>query len=27
MAVLRLTRSWSDLELGSAELVDFHVPR
>jgi phosphohistidine phosphatase len=27
MAVLRLTRSWKDLELGSAELVDFHVPR
>lgn len=27
MAVLRLTRSWKDLEPGSAELVDFHVPR
>jgi phosphohistidine phosphatase len=27
MAVLRLTRGWKDLELGSAELVDFHVPR
>ncbi|MBV8178425.1 MAG: histidine phosphatase family protein [Mycobacterium sp.] len=27
MAVLRLSRSWNDLELGSAELVDFHVPR
>ncbi len=27
MAVFRLTRSWKDLELGSAELVDFHVPR
>ncbi|MFZ0906491.1 MAG: histidine phosphatase family protein [Mycobacterium sp.] len=27
MAVLRLTRSWNDVELGSAELVDFHVPR
>jgi phosphohistidine phosphatase len=27
MAVLRLSRSWKDLELGSAELVDFHVPR
>jgi phosphohistidine phosphatase len=27
MAVLRFTRSWKDLELGSAELVDFHVPR
>jgi phosphohistidine phosphatase len=27
MAVLRLIRSWKDLELGSAELVDFHVPR
>jgi phosphohistidine phosphatase len=27
MAVLRLTGSWKDLELGSAELVDFHVPR
>jgi phosphohistidine phosphatase len=27
MAVLRVTRSWEDLELGSAELVDFHVPR
>lgn len=27
MAVLRFARSWQDLELGSAELVDFHVPR
>jgi phosphohistidine phosphatase len=27
MAVFRLTRGWKDLELGSAELVDFHVPR
>lgn len=27
MAMLRLARSWKDLELGSAELVDFHVPR
>jgi phosphohistidine phosphatase len=27
MAILRLTRSWKNLELGSAELVDFHVPR
>jgi hypothetical protein len=27
MAVLRLTRSWKDLELGSAELEVFHVPR
>ena len=27
MAVLRVGRSWSDLELGSAELADFHVPR
>lgn len=27
MAVLRLTCSWKDLELGSAELVEFHVPR
>ncbi len=27
MAILRLNRSWKDLELGSAELVDFHVPR
>jgi phosphohistidine phosphatase len=27
MAVLRLTRSWKDLELGSAELIAFHVPR
>jgi len=27
MAVLRLTSSWKDVELGSAELVDFHVPR
>jgi phosphohistidine phosphatase len=27
IAVLRLARSWKGLELGSAELVDFHVPR
>jgi phosphohistidine phosphatase len=27
MAVLRLACSWTDLELGSADLVDFHVPR
>jgi phosphohistidine phosphatase len=27
MAVLRLTHHWKDLELGSAGLVDFHVPR
>jgi phosphohistidine phosphatase len=27
MAILRFGRSWKDLELGSAELVDFHVPR
>jgi phosphohistidine phosphatase len=27
MAILRLKCSWKDLELGSAELVDFHVPR
>lgn len=27
MAVLRLTGSWKDLGLGSAELIDFHVPR
>jgi phosphohistidine phosphatase len=27
IAVLRLSRNWNDLELGSAELVDFHVPR
>ncbi len=27
MAVLRITGSWKDVELGSAELVDFHVPR
>jgi phosphohistidine phosphatase len=27
MAVFRLTRSWKDLEPGSAELVEFHVPR
>jgi phosphohistidine phosphatase len=27
MAVLRLTGCWKDVELGSAELVDFHVPR
>ncbi len=27
MAVLRVGRSWTDLELNSAELADFHVPR
>jgi phosphohistidine phosphatase len=27
MAVLRLAGTWKDLELGSADLVDFHVPR
>jgi phosphohistidine phosphatase len=27
MAVLRFGCSWTDLELGSAELADFHVPR
>src|SRR5689334_16660279 len=27
MAVLRRNGSWADLELGSAQLVDFHVPR
>jgi phosphohistidine phosphatase len=27
IAVLRLGGSWQDLEVGSAELVDFHVPR
>lgn len=27
MAVLHLNGSWADLELGSAQLVDFHVPR
>jgi phosphohistidine phosphatase len=27
IAVLQLAGSWKDLELGSAELVDFHVPR
>jgi phosphohistidine phosphatase len=27
IAVLRLDGSWADLELGSAQLVDFHVPR
>ena len=27
MAVLRLSGSWTDLELGSAQLADFHVPR
>jgi phosphohistidine phosphatase len=27
MAVLRLAYSWKHLELGSADLVDFHVPR
>ena len=27
MAVLGSTRGWKDLELGRAELVEFHVPR
>jgi phosphohistidine phosphatase len=27
MAVFRVTASWKGIELGSAELVDFHVPR
>jgi phosphohistidine phosphatase len=27
MAIFHFGRSWSDLQLGSAELVDFHVPR
>lgn len=27
MAVLHFGHSWKDLELGSADLVDFHVPR
>jgi len=27
MAVLRPNSSWTDLELGSAQLADFHVPR
>ena len=27
MAVLQFTRSWKDVELGSAELIGFHVPR
>jgi phosphohistidine phosphatase len=27
MAVLRVNGSWTDLELGSAQLADFHVPR
>jgi phosphohistidine phosphatase len=27
MAVLLFGHSWKDVELGSAELVDFHVPR
>ncbi|WIM89807.1 histidine phosphatase family protein [Candidatus Mycobacterium wuenschmannii] len=27
MAVLHLNGSWADLELGSAQLADFHVPR
>ncbi len=27
IAVLHLDGSWADLELGSAQLVDFHVPR
>jgi phosphohistidine phosphatase len=27
MAVLRVDGSWTDLELGSAQLADFHVPR
>ena len=27
MAVFRVIGSWKDVELGSAQLVDFHVPR
>jgi phosphohistidine phosphatase len=27
MAVLRPNGNWTDLELGSAQLADFHVPR
>jgi phosphohistidine phosphatase len=27
MAALRINGSWTDLELGSAQLADFHVPR
>jgi phosphohistidine phosphatase len=27
MAVLRLNGSWTDLEIGSVQLADFHVPR
>jgi phosphohistidine phosphatase len=27
MAVLRVNGRWTDLELGSAQLADFHVPR
>jgi phosphohistidine phosphatase len=27
MAILTLNGSWTDLELGSAQLADFHVPR
>jgi phosphohistidine phosphatase len=27
MAVLRLNGSWTDLEIGSLQLADFHVPR
>ncbi|MDT5083093.1 MAG: phosphohistidine phosphatase, partial [Mycobacterium sp.] len=27
VAVLRLNGSWTDLELGSVQLADFHVPR
>jgi phosphohistidine phosphatase len=27
MAVLRFNGNWTDLELGSAQLADFHVPR
>ena len=27
MAVLRVDGSWTDLELGSAQLADFHVSR
>jgi phosphohistidine phosphatase len=27
LALLRITGSWTDLELGSAQLADFHVSR
>jgi phosphohistidine phosphatase len=27
MAILRVNGNWADLELGSAQLADFHVPR